>query len=102
MSRVARLGLFVAVSLLVPAGASALTTPVEAAPGPTLSLHGRLIVVRPESPGDVTGFAVALAAGDRVPAQGAIASDSWSGAAFVGRVALPSEITTTLARRGET
>jgi len=102
MSRVARLGLFVAVSLLVPAGASGLTTPVEAAPGTTLSLHGRLIVVRPESPGDVTGYAVALADGDLVPVQGAFASDIRTGAVFDGRVALPSEITTTLARRGET
>jgi hypothetical protein len=100
----ARLGLLGA-ALLTAAGVTTtpgLLGPAAAAPGPTVSVHGRLLVVPAETPGGHPAYAVALDDGDIVPVRGSFAPDVRTGAVFDGRLGIPTGVVDTMLRRGET
>jgi hypothetical protein len=65
----------------------------------TVQVHGRLLVVPSERPGDQPSYGVALADGDIVPVSGSFDPSARTGAVFDGRLALPTSVTGSLARR---
>lgn len=75
------------------AGADASST------GPTVTVHGHLLVVPSERPDGDASYAVALADGDIVPVRGPFAATARTGDDFSGRLALPAAVTRALARR---
>jgi hypothetical protein len=81
--------------------ATGATTPAQGLTGPSVSVHGRLVVVPAEEPGGPTGYAVALADGDIVPLRGSFPADVRTGAVFDGRLALPAGVVRALTARGE-
>ena len=82
-------------------GMVALGPPAGAVTGPTVAVHGRLLVVPAELPGGTTRYGVALADGDIVPIRGRVPSAARTGAVFDGRLAVPADVLGTLAARGE-
>jgi hypothetical protein len=64
-----------------------------------VQVHGRLLVVAAEGPGDKPSYAVALEDGDIVPFSGSFDASVRTGAVFDGRLALPASVTGALARR---
>ncbi len=66
----------------------------------TVQVHGRLLVVPAEGPGDRPSYGVALADGDIVPVRGSFDPSVRTGAVFDGRLALPASVTGALARSG--
>jgi hypothetical protein len=99
----ARLGLLTGALAIASAAsaAGALPARAHAGGGPSVSVHGRLLVVPAETPGGHPAYAVALADGDIVPLRGVFDADLRTGAVFDGRLELPSSVLTTLSRRGE-
>jgi hypothetical protein len=82
-------------------GSGVIASPARAVTGPTVFVHGRLLVVPPEEPGDVTGYGVALADGDIVPVRGSMPADVRTGTLFEGRLELPAGVLRALSARGE-
>jgi hypothetical protein len=99
----ARLGLLTAaVTTAITASVlPAVVSPADGAAGPTVSVHGRLLVVPAETPGGATRYGVALADGDIVPVRGAFDPDLRSGATFGGRLRVPGGVVQALSSRGE-
>lgn len=75
--------------------------PAEAVPGSSLPVHGRLVVIPAESPGGATSYAVALPDGDLVPVTGRFPAGVRTGAAFRGRLEVPSDVMRSMSARGE-
>ncbi len=96
-----RLGLLAVVALTVATVAPGVVTPAAAAPGTSVSVHGRLLVIPGESPGEPTAYAVALPDGDVVPVRGTFPDRARTGATFAGRLALPPQVLRGMTRRGE-
>jgi hypothetical protein len=96
-----RLGLLTVGVLTAAIGAPGTMTPAEGASAASVSVHGRLLVVPAETPGDVTTYAVALPDGDIVPVRGTFPPDARTGARFDGRLALPPQVIRRLTLRGE-
>jgi hypothetical protein len=101
MSRSARLGLLAATLLASTTASVGLLAPAGAITGPSILVHGTLLVVPAEEPGGVTGYGVALAGGDIVPVRGRFDPAVRSGATFDGRLAIPSAVVDSLAERGD-
>ena len=100
----ARLGLLTAALLTVSsatAAAAGLVVPAEAVTGPSVTVHGRLLVLPGEAPGGHPAYGVALADGDIVPVRGTFDPAVRTGAVFDGRLGLPAGVVTALSRRGE-
>jgi hypothetical protein len=95
-----RLGLLAAGALTVATLAPGAVTPAAATPGTSVSVHGRLLVIPGESPGEPTAYAVALPDGDIVPVRGTFPDRARTGATFAGRLALPPQVLRGMTRRG--
>jgi hypothetical protein len=88
---------------LVPGGWAAADAAADtAATGPSVAVHGHLLVVASERPGGHPAYGVAMADGDIVEVRGAFAPTVRTGDVFDGRLALPSSVTRALARRTPT
>jgi hypothetical protein len=96
-----RLGLLAVGVLTVATLAPGSIAPASAATLGSVSVHGRLLVIPGEAPGERTAYAVALADGDLVPVRGALPAGARTGATFVGRLALPSQVLHSMALRGQ-
>jgi hypothetical protein len=96
-----RLGLLTAGVLVAAIAAPGAMNPVDAAPGASVSVRGRMLVVPAETPGDVTRYAVALPDGDIVPVRAVFSADVRTGARFDGRLAVPPQVLQRMTRRGE-
>jgi hypothetical protein len=102
MPRSARFGLPAAAALFAAvAGAAGPLLPAGATTAPSVHVHGHLLVVGPEVPGEQPAYAVALADGDIVPVRGRFGSDVRTGAVFDGRLAVPTSVVEDLSARGE-
>jgi hypothetical protein len=101
MSRSRRLLTAALVAVVPLAGTPALSPPADAVTGPTLEVHGSLLVVPSEVPGGSPMYGVALAGGGIVPVRGRFPDDVRTGATFDGRVTLPEGLLATLEQRGE-
>jgi hypothetical protein len=87
----------VATMSLAPTG---LAAPAGAVAGPTVLVHGRLLVVPAETPGGSTSYGVALADGDIVAVRGRFGADARTGAVFQGRLELPRGVVASMRARG--
>src|SRR5262245_45401466 len=99
----ARLGLLAAVLTTASTAAAipALVAPADATAGASVSVHGRLLVVQPDTPGGGTTYGVAMADGDIVAVRGRFGPEARTGDRFTGRLAVPAGVVGTLARSGE-
>src|SRR4051794_10564715 len=100
MSRSRRLLTAVVVAASI-SGIPAVAGPADGASGPTVEVHGRLLVVPSEVPGGTPSYGVAVAGGDIVPVSGRFDPDVRTGAVFDGRLAIPTGVVSSLARRGD-
>jgi hypothetical protein len=82
-------------------GVAALGSSAQAVTGPTVAVHGHLVVVPSDRPGGRTAYAVALSDGDLVPVRGSFAPGVRTGATFDGRLRLPTGVVRTLVSRDE-
>lgn len=99
MSRLLRLLAAVLAAGISVGGTAVSVAPARAAVGPSVHVHGRLIVVPADRPDGHPLYGVATAAGDIIPVRGRLGADVRTGAIFDGRLAVPGAVLTTLAQR---
>ena len=96
-----RLGSLAAVLVATTVTAPALGSPAGDVTGPTVSVHGRLLVVPAESPGGHARYGVEVAGGAIVQVRGQFSAHVRTGDRFVGRLALPAEMVSRMADRND-